>query len=95
MSTVFSVNIHQQSEMHADALMLATCKRLCCDGAGQRLADMDDPSVMRDGAKFKTNSVCCDTQKVLQRVKSGFLPPEPQKMPQNPPLSDFFGMLLD
>jgi len=46
--------------MHADALMLAACKRLCCDGAGQRLADMDAPSVQCNGARFKTDSVCCD-----------------------------------
>jgi len=86
MSTVFSVNIHQQSEMHADALMLAAFKRWCCDGICQRLANMDAPSVMRDSTKFKTNSVCCDAQKVLQSGKRGCLLPEPRKMPQNPPL---------
>jgi len=86
MSTVFSVNIHQQSEMHADALMLAAFRWLWCDGAGQRFADMDVPSVMRDSTKFKTDSVCCDAQKVLQRVKRGFWRPEPLKMSPNPAL---------
>jgi len=61
MSTGIGVNRHQQSDMHTDALILVVCKWLCCDGAGQHLADMDAPSVMRDGAEFKTDSVCCDT----------------------------------
>jgi len=47
---------------------------------------MDVPSVMRDSTKFKTDSVCCDTQKVSQGKKRGFLLPEPLKMSQNPPL---------
>jgi len=60
MSTGIGVNRHQQSEMRADGLMLVAFKRLCCDGICQRLTDMDGPSVMRFGARFKTDSVCCD-----------------------------------
>jgi len=42
---------------------------------------MDVPSVMRSGARFKTDSVCCDAQKVLQDEKRGFLLLEALKIP--------------
>ncbi|KXU38266.1 hypothetical protein AXE65_02045 [Ventosimonas gracilis] len=86
MSTGIGVNRHQQSEMYADGLMLAAFKRLCCDGICQRLTDMDGPSVMRLGARFKIDSVCCDAEKVLQGAKRRFLPSEPQELPQKTPL---------
>jgi len=48
---------------------------------------MDVPSVRRNGARFKTDSVCCDAQKVLQRMERGFWHPVPtEKAPKSAPV---------
>jgi len=43
---------------------------------------MDAPSVQRSAAGCKTNSVCCDAQKVSQVLKSGFEHPVPTENAQ-------------